>query len=117
MRLVKYIEWVVAVYAIAVGLMFLVDPSMLSAKVYDPWHRAGLPVWGTVLTATSICHFAALLLNGHNIKVSSAIRLMAIILHMFVSVKFAVFFWESHALWGTFLCLYFSSPGSGFPMA
>ena len=106
-RVVRWVEGVLAFYACCVGILFLSYPSALTAAVYAPWRESGLAVWGTWLILSSVLHAVALWLNGHRPFGSRAARALACLSHIYVSLSFASFFWEVGAPWGvlTFLIL------------
>jgi len=98
--LIKYLECVLALYALFMGSLFIFDPATLAASVYAPWRELGAVVWGVTLIATSAAHFAALWLNGRARSLSRTIRAGANLLHLYIAIKFAVFFLTGGAPWG-----------------
>jgi hypothetical protein len=100
-KIIKYLEGVVAAYAVCVGLLFALDVRTLAAEVYDQWLDLGGGTWGSVLILTGLAHFLALWLNGRARAASRIVRVTANTFHLYISLKFAFMFLMSGAPWGT----------------
>lgn len=96
----RKIEALTALYAAAVGILFLVFEASLSAAVYEPWLAFGRERWGVVLIAVAALHLASMWINGKAPRYSYIVRSCAGTVHLTVSFKFFTFFWESAAYWG-----------------
>ncbi|MEM1375856.1 MAG: hypothetical protein AAGG69_00560 [Pseudomonadota bacterium] len=99
---IKWLEFWVAVYLIAVGSRFALDPAFIESAVYDRWKVLGGGVWGMLLVATGIVHIAALILNGRASRISTPVRALACGLHLYLSLQFALFFIKGGAPWGAY---------------
>jgi uncharacterized membrane protein YhaH (DUF805 family) len=99
-NLIKYVEAILALYATAVGVLFLASPEVLNLAIYRPWHDIGVSVWGSLLMLVGLGHASALWLNGRNSQVSRTVRAMASLAHFYVSLEFAGMFVTGGAVWG-----------------
>jgi hypothetical protein len=113
--LIKYLEAVIALYALGVGLLFLLDSTVLSAAVYAPWREFGALGWGLSLVLTSTGHGIALWLNGRNRVWSRTVRAVANFSHFYISLKFAAMFIVAGAPWG-FMTFFILMPGLILPV-
>lgn len=98
--LIKYMEAVIALYALVVGLLFILDPNVRASPLYEPWRDFGAMAWGLSLVFTSTGHAAALWLNGRNRALSGTVRAVANFAHLYIALQFAAMFIMAGAPWG-----------------
>lgn len=101
MRATRPLELVVALYALCTGLLFLLDPHVLDAPVYDQWQDRGRVGWGVTMLLVAFLHAAAMWVNGAYPRYSIPTRLLALGFHFSTSVEFAIMFYISGAIWGS----------------
>ena len=101
-KLIKYLEFCLALYTLAVGASFLLRDGFVDSVVYLPWKEGGITSWGVALSLVATAHVTALWLNGRNHHISRLVRAVACSCHFFIAAQFAVFFVEGAAQWGAY---------------
>jgi len=102
------IERVVATYYAMIGLVFVLDPAALVSPIYDSWRSFGVQNWGICLLVVSALHFLGAWVNGNAPRFTLPVRVSACTLHTYVSLQFALYFYDAGA--------FFAVPLFGFLM-
>ena len=99
----RYMEFCVATYFAATGVLFVSAPQTLDAAVYSAWKHLGVRQWGFVMLCVFALHATALIYNGRDRLVSLPARSLGSALHLCICVQFGWFFLQGDAPWGIVL--------------
>lgn len=107
---VRTLEFIIAVYFAAVGILFLADVTSFDAPIYAQWATMGTVFWGIVMLMVSMVHVFALWLNGRAPQTSKPLRILACVLHLGIALQFARMFIDAGAVWGAITYLGLVAP-------